>query len=112
MKFVDEATVSVQAGNGGPGCVSFRREKFVPRGGPDGGDGGAGGNVVLHASRSTNTLVDFRVKRRYRAQNGEGGQGRQCSGRGGEDLEIIVPVGTLVYDADTGERPPPAGETA
>jgi GTP-binding protein len=104
MKFVDEAIIHVQAGNGGPGCISFRREKFVPRGGPDGGDGGRGGDVVLVASRSTNTLVDYRVRRRFRAQNGEPGQGRQCSGRSGEDLEIVVPVGTLVYDADTGER--------
>jgi GTP-binding protein len=104
MKFVDEAVIRVQAGNGGAGCVSFRREKFVPRGGPDGGDGGKGGDVFLRTSRSTNTLVDFRVNRRYRAQNGEGGQGRQCSGRGGEDLEIVVPVGTIVFDADTEER--------
>jgi GTP-binding protein len=104
MKFVDEAVIRVQAGNGGAGCVSFRREKFVPRGGPDGGDGGKGGDVFLRTSRSTNTLVDFRVNRRYRAQNGEGGQGRQCSGRGGEDLEIVIPVGTIVFDADTEER--------
>src|SRR6185295_7742579 len=100
MKFVDEAVIRVQAGKGGDGCVSFRREKFVPRGGPDGGDGGSGGDVFLVASRSTNTLVDFRVNRRYRAQNGEGGQGRQCSGHGGADLEIVVPVGTIVFDAD------------
>jgi GTP-binding protein len=104
MKFVDEAQIRVQAGDGGAGCVSFRREKFVPRGGPDGGDGGNGGSVFLVASRSTNTLVDFRVKRRFRARNGEGGQGRQCSGRAGADLDIVVPVGTLVYDAQTGER--------
>jgi GTP-binding protein len=104
MRFVDEAVIRVQAGNGGAGCVSFRREKFVPRGGPDGGDGGRGGDVFLRTSRSTNTLADFRVNRRYRAQNGEGGQGRQCSGRGGEDLEIVVPVGTIVFDADTEER--------
>ena len=104
MKFVDEAVIRVQAGNGGAGCISFRREKFVPRGGPDGGDGGRGGDVFLRSSRSTNTLVDFRVNRRYRAQNGEGGQGRQCSGRGGNDLEVIVPVGTIVFDADTEER--------
>jgi GTP-binding protein len=104
MKFVDEAVVRVQAGNGGAGCVSFRREKFVPRGGPDGGDGGKGGDVFLRSTRSTNTLADFRVNRRYRAPNGEGGQGRQCSGRGGEDLEVVVPVGTIVFDADTEER--------
>jgi GTP-binding protein len=104
MKFVDEASIRVQAGDGGAGCVSFRREKFVPRGGPDGGDGGRGGDVSLRASASTNTLVDFRVNRRYRAQNGEPGAGRQCSGHAGDDLEIVVPVGTIVTDADTGER--------
>ena len=104
MKFVDEATIRVQAGDGGAGCISFRREKFVPRGGPDGGDGGRGGDVVLRASASTNTLVDFRVNRRYRAQNGEPGRGRQCSGHGGVDLEVVVPVGTVVLDEDTGER--------
>jgi GTP-binding protein len=104
MKFIDEAWIEVIAGDGGNGSASFRREKFVPRGGPDGGDGGRGGDVSLRASASTNTLVDFRVNRRYRAQNGEPGGGRQCSGHAGDDLEIIVPVGTIVVDADTGER--------
>jgi GTP-binding protein len=103
VKFVDEATIRVQAGNGGPGCVSFRREKFIPRGGPDGGDGGDGGSVWLEASRSLNTLADFRVNRRFAATSGEGGSGNQCTGRGGEDLVIPVPCGTRVVEADTGE---------
>jgi GTP-binding protein len=103
VKFVDEATIRVQAGNGGPGCVSFRREKFIPRGGPDGGDGGAGGSVWLEATRSLNTLADFRVNRRFMAGSGEGGSGNQCTGRGGEDLVIPVPCGTRVVEADTGE---------
>jgi GTP-binding protein len=103
VKFVDEATIRVQAGNGGPGCVSFRREKFIPRGGPDGGDGGAGGSVWLEASRSLNTLADFRVNRRFLATSGEGGSGNQCTGRGGEDLVIPVPCGTRVVEGDTGE---------
>jgi GTP-binding protein len=103
MKFVDEATVRVQAGNGGPGCVSFRREKFIPRGGPDGGDGGDGGGVWLVASRSLNTLADFRVNRRFAAQSGEGGCGANCTGRAGSSLEVPVPCGTRVIEADTGE---------
>src|SRR5262245_20457853 len=84
MKFVDEATVKVQAGNGGRGCVSFRREKFVPFGGPDGGDGGMGGSVVLHAKEGINTLADFRYQRTFKAKNGEGGSGNDRTGRGGE----------------------------
>jgi GTP-binding protein len=104
MKFVDEATVKVQAGNGGRGCVSFRREKFVPFGGPDGGDGGMGGSVWLRAKDGINTLADFRIQRTYKARNGEGGSGNDCSGRGGEDLYIDVPVGTTVTDQDTGEE--------
>lgn len=103
MKFVDEATVRVVAGNGGPGCVSFRREKFIPRGGPDGGDGGDGGGVWLVASKALNTLADFRVNRRFAAKSGEGGSGADCTGRGGESLEVQVPCGTLVFEADTGE---------
>lgn len=103
MKFVDEATIRVQAGNGGSGCVSFRREKFIPRGGPDGGDGGDGGSVLLVATRDLNTLVDFRVNRRFAAQNGEGGSGNQCTGRSGESLSVPVPAGTRVFEADTGE---------
>jgi GTP-binding protein len=104
MKFVDEATVRVQAGNGGRGCVSFRREKFVPFGGPDGGDGGLGGSVWLRAKDGINTLADFRIQRTYRARNGEGGSGNDCTGRGGEDLFIDVPVGTTVTDSETGEE--------
>ncbi len=103
MKFVDEATVRVAAGNGGPGCVSFRREKFIPRGGPDGGDGGDGGSVWLVASRALNTLADFRVNRRFAAKSGEGGSGSDCTGRGGESLEVYVPCGTRVFESDTGE---------
>jgi len=103
MKFVDEATIRVQAGSGGPGCLSFRREKYVPRGGPDGGDGGHGGSVYLVASAGVNTLADFRVQRRYRAASGDGGAGRNRTGRSGEDLEVEVPLGTLARDVDTGE---------
>ncbi|MAA65196.1 MAG: GTPase ObgE [Alteromonadaceae bacterium] len=103
MKFVDEATIRVQAGNGGHGCLSFRREKYVPRGGPDGGDGGDGGSVFLEADNSLNTLVDYRFQRSYKAQTGEGGRGRNCSGVKGEDLVLQVPVGTTVLDVDTNE---------
>lgn len=103
MKFVDEATIRVQAGNGGHGCLSFRREKYVPRGGPDGGDGGDGGSVFLEADESLNTLVDYRFQRSYKGQTGEGGRGRNCSGVKGEDLVLQVPVGTTVLDVDTNE---------
>lgn len=103
MKFVDEATISVHAGKGGNGVVSFRREKYVPFGGPDGGDGGDGGSVMLVADGGINTLADFRFQRRYRAENGAGGAGRNCTGKGGADLRVPVPVGTAVYDRDTGE---------
>lgn len=103
MKFVDEASIRVAAGNGGSGCVSFRREKFIPRGGPDGGDGGDGGGVWLVASRALNTLADFRVNRRFAAKNGEGGSGSDCTGRGGDSLEVLVPAGTRIFEADTGE---------
>ena len=103
MKFVDEATIRVQAGNGGHGCLSFRREKYVERGGPDGGDGGHGGSVYLVADSSTNTLADFRVARRFRAENGLPGAGRNKTGRSGSDLEVLVPCGTVVHDVDTGE---------
>ena len=104
MKFVDEAKLKVQAGNGGRGCVSFRREKFAPFGGPDGGDGGLGGSVWLHAAEGINTLADFRIERTFKAKSGEGGSGNDCTGRGGENLHIAVPVGTVVGDADTGEQ--------
>ena len=103
MKFVDEAIVKVQAGNGGRGSVSFRREKFVPLGGPDGGDGGSGGSVYLRSEPGINTLADFRITRTYRAQHGQPGGGRDCTGRGGEDLHVAVPLGTVVTDADTEE---------
>lgn len=103
MKFVDEATISVHAGKGGNGCMSFRREKYIPLGGPDGGDGGDGGSVWLLADPALNTLVDFRYQRRYRAGDGESGRGANCTGHGGRDMEIGVPVGTTVLDDDTGE---------
>lgn len=104
MKFVDEATIRVYAGNGGNGCVSFRREKFIPLGGPDGGDGGGGGSVWLSADEGINTLVDFRHQRVYRAARGENGMGRQMAGKGGEDTAIRVPVGTVVINVDTDEE--------
>ena len=103
MKFVDEAKIRVEAGKGGNGVASFRREKYIPRGGPDGGDGGDGGSVILRADASLNTLIDFRYTRFYRAEHGEAGHGRQCTGKSGEDLYIRVPVGTVVYDIDTEE---------
>ena len=104
MKFVDEATITVQAGDGGAGCVSFRREKYIPKGGPDGGDGGDGGSVWLVADTSLNTLVDFRYTRRFNAERGENGMGRNRTGRSGADLEIPVPVGTVIHDTETGEQ--------
>lgn len=103
MKFVDEARIRVEAGNGGAGCMSFRREKFIPRGGPDGGDGGDGGSVYLVVEPGLNTLVDFRHARLFRAENGRPGMGRNRSGKSGSDTYIKVPPGTLVYDADTEE---------
>jgi GTP-binding protein len=103
MKFVDEATIKVQAGDGGRGMVSFRREKFIPFGGPDGGDGGEGGSIYVVANQGLNTLADFRYRRGFKAKNGEPGGSADCSGRGGEDLEIVVPVGTVIYDTETEE---------
>jgi GTP-binding protein len=103
MKFVDEAEIIVEAGKGGNGCLSFLRQKFIERGGPDGGDGGDGGSVILVADASLNTLVDFRFQPRYRAESGKGGGQNNCSGLSGEDLFIRVPVGTSVYEADTQE---------
>jgi GTPase len=103
MKFIDEAEINVEAGSGGNGCVSFRREKFVPRGGPDGGDGGDGGSVYLVAREGINTLADFRHKRRFRAESGRGGSGKDMAGASGADLYIEVAKGTEVQDLDTGE---------
>ena len=103
MKFVDEATIEVTAGKGGNGCVSFRREKFVPKGGPDGGDGGDGGSVLLEGDDALNTMIDYRYTRRFRADNGEAGRGRNCSGKSGADLILPVPLGTTVLDEDSGE---------
>ena len=103
MKFVDEATITVQAGKGGNGCLSFRREKFIEKGGPDGGDGGDGGSVYVIADNDLNTLVDYRYQKHYQAQNGEPGRGRNCTGAKGDDIELKVPVGTTVVDNDTEE---------
>lgn len=103
MKFVDEATITVEAGKGGNGCMSFRREKFIPKGGPDGGDGGDGGSVWVEADESLNTLIDYRFTRHYKAQNGEGGRGGNCTGAKGEELVLKVPVGTTIVDIDTDE---------
>jgi len=103
MKFVDETTIKVQAGKGGDGCLGFRREKYIPFGGPDGGDGGDGGSVYLIADVNLNTLVDFRVRRQFKATNGEQGRGQNCTGAAGNDIEIRVPVGTMVTDEGTDE---------
>jgi len=103
MKFVDEVEIEVEAGKGGDGCASFRREKFIPLGGPDGGDGGSGGSVYCEADPMLTTLVDFRFQRTHRAVNGQNGMGSQCTGRSGEDLTLRVPIGTVIYDAETDE---------
>ncbi|MBO1256612.1 Obg family GTPase CgtA [Alteromonas sp. 5E99-2] len=103
MKFVDEADIRVEAGDGGNGTVGFRREKYIPKGGPDGGDGGDGGSVYLLADENLNTLIDYRFERFHRAERGKNGQGSDCTGRGGEDLSVPVPIGTRATDADTGE---------
>ena len=103
MKFIDEATIWVEAGKGGDGCLSFRREKYIPRGGPDGGDGGDGGSIHLVVDEGLNTLVDFRHARLYRAKNGQPGSGRHQVGKSADDINIRVPLGTLVYDDDTDE---------
>lgn len=103
MKFVDEATINIEAGKGGDGCLSFRREKYIPFGGPDGGDGGDGGSVYLQVDEGLNTLVDFRHARLFRAQNGQPGMGRQRYGKKGQDKIIKVPLGTLAYDNETDE---------
>ena len=103
MKFVDEARIEVQGGNGGNGAASFRREKFIPKGGPDGGDGGRGGSVYAVADRNLNTLIDYRYARKFFAKNGENGRGADCFGAGAPDIVLKVPVGTLIVDETTGE---------
>ena len=103
MKFVDEATIDVTAGKGGNGCVSFRREKFIQRGGPDGGDGGDGGSVFLEGDDALNTMIDYRYTRAFRAESGASGRGRNCTGKSGEDLVLPVPLGTTVLDDESGE---------
>jgi GTP-binding protein len=103
MKFVDEASIKVHAGKGGNGCLSFRREKYIPKGGPDGGDGGDGGSVILVGTEGLNTLIDFRYTRNFKAENGQQGSSAECTGRGGEDLLLQVPVGTTVIDEETGD---------
>lgn len=103
MKFIDEAIIKIEAGDGGNGCLSFRREKFIPLGGPNGGDGGNGGSIFLEANSGLNTLIGFRYQRLYRAQRGENGMGNNCTGKSGEDLIIQVPIGTMAYDHDTSE---------
>jgi len=103
MKFFDEARIEVHAGKGGNGAVSFRREKFVPRGGPDGGDGGAGGSIYAVADRNLNTLIEYRYARIHRARDGERGRGADCNGRGADDIELRMPLGTIITDDATGE---------
>lgn len=103
MKFVDEAIIEVQAGKGGDGCLGFRREKYIEYGGPNGGDGGNGGSVLITADEGLNTLVDFRYKRVFKAENGQQGMGTECTGKSGEDLLIRVPVGTIIFDEETQE---------
>jgi GTP-binding protein len=103
MGFLDEVVITVVSGDGGKGCVSFRREKFIPKGGPDGGDGGAGGDILFHASSSLNTLSDFSSKRHFKSQNGRPGKGKHQTGRNGSDVVIKVPLGTIIYDSETSE---------
>ncbi|MDD7568420.1 MAG: Obg family GTPase CgtA [[Actinobacillus] rossii] len=103
MKFIDEALIRVEAGDGGSGCVSFRREKFIPKGGPDGGDGGDGGDVYLIADENLNTLIDYRFEKRFAAQRGENGRSSDCTGKRGSDITLRVPVGTRAIDNDTKE---------
>ena len=100
MKFLDEAKIYLKAGDGGSGCVSFRREKYIEFGGPDGGDGGRGGNIVFKAVSNLNTLIDFRYKQHFKAQRGKDGSGKNRTGAGGEDLIIEVPVGTVILSED------------
>ncbi len=114
MKFVDEVKIYIRAGHGGAGCVSFRREKFIPRGGPDGGEGGKGGDIIFRASESHRTLLDLRYQQQFLAKNGDPGSGNNRSGKKGADLEIVVPVGTVIKDFETDEilaDLPAAGQT-
>ena len=101
--FIDEARIKIKAGNGGNGCLAFRREKFVPRGGPSGGDGGRGGDIIMESSERHNTLVHFRFNPEYKAERGRHGEGSNCTGRDGDDVTLKVPVGTIVYDDASGE---------
>ncbi|MGD0741041.1 MAG: GTPase ObgE, partial [Terracidiphilus sp.] len=101
--FIDEAKIRVKAGDGGNGCMAFRREKFVPRGGPSGGDGGRGGDVIMVSSQRHNTLIHFRYNPEHKAQRGEHGMGSNCTGLDGRDITLQVPVGTSLFDAETGE---------
>src|ERR1044071_221541 len=101
--FIDRATIYVKAGAGGNGAVAFRREKFIPKGGPSGGDGGRGGSIYAIADRNINTLIDYRYARIHRAKRGENGGGSDCYGRGSDDIELRVPVGTVIADAESGE---------
>jgi GTP-binding protein len=103
MNFVDEARIEVSGGRGGNGCASFRREKFIPKGGPDGGDGGRGGSIWAHADRNLNTLIEYRYQRKHAAANGENGRGADCFGASGADIDLAMPVGTVVIDDDSGE---------
>jgi GTPase len=103
MKFFDEARIEVIAGDGGNGCASFRREKYIPMGGPDGGDGGRGGSIIVVGDRNINTLVDYRYTRCFRAPRGENGRGADCYGKGGDDMVLRMPVGTIIRDIDSGE---------
>ena len=100
MRFIDEASIEVTAGNGGNGCLSFRREKFIPKGGPDGGDGGKGGSVILISERNLNTLIDYRYQQHFKAERGKDGSGKNKTGKGGEDLYLKVPLGTQVFEED------------
>ena len=103
MKFIDEAKIYIKAGDGGNGVASFRREKFIPKGGPDGGDGGKGGSIFAVADRNINTLIDFRYTRKFLAKRGENGRGSDCYGAGGDDIILRVPVGTIFYNIDNND---------
>ena len=103
MRFIDEAVIEISSGDGGNGCLSFRREKFIPKGGPDGGDGGKGGNINFIAKESLHTLQDFKLKRKYKAQNGRQGKGKNMHGKDGEDTILEVPLGTILINDETDE---------